>query len=186
MEEKANKRQAKKNMLWFGMISMTMTFAGLTSAYLISSNRKDWDLSFELPLEFSVSTILILLSSLTFYFGKKNILISKLKSLWFLGLTFGISVGFVFLQFKGFGVLIDKGYYFTGAESHVNSSFLYVLVVLHLLHLFFGIIFLSIVTFKVIKEKYNSTNILGASLVTIFWHFLGGLWLYLFLFISYI
>ena len=34
--------RAKKMMLWFGMISMSMTFAGLTSAYVVSSSRADW------------------------------------------------------------------------------------------------------------------------------------------------
>jgi len=34
--------EAKKMMLWFAMISMTMTFAGLTSAYVVSSSRSDW------------------------------------------------------------------------------------------------------------------------------------------------
>ena len=35
-------RKAKKMMLWFGMISITMTFAGLTSAFIVSSSRPDW------------------------------------------------------------------------------------------------------------------------------------------------
>jgi cytochrome c oxidase subunit 3 len=41
--------RAKKNMLWFGMISLTMSFAGLTSAYVISKERKDWLTDFEIP-----------------------------------------------------------------------------------------------------------------------------------------
>ena len=32
--------RTKKMMLWFGMISMSMTFAGLTSAYVVSSSRE--------------------------------------------------------------------------------------------------------------------------------------------------
>ena len=58
-------------MLWFAMISMTMTFAGLTSAYVVSSSRADWLTSFELPTVFLYSTILIFLSSITFFLGKK-------------------------------------------------------------------------------------------------------------------
>ena len=34
--------KAKKMMLWFAMISMTMMFAGLTSAYVVSKARPDW------------------------------------------------------------------------------------------------------------------------------------------------
>ncbi len=33
-------RRAKKMMLWFGMISLTMSFAGLTSAYIVSRDQK--------------------------------------------------------------------------------------------------------------------------------------------------
>ena len=69
MQEK--NARAKKMMLWFAMISMTMTFAGLTSAYVVSSSRADWLTSFELPDVFSYSTILLLLSSVTFFLGKK-------------------------------------------------------------------------------------------------------------------
>ena len=84
--------RAKKMMLWFGMISMTMTFAGLTSAYVVSSSRADWLTSFELPTVFLYSTVLIFLSSITFFLGKKalnqgNVLLQK-TFLWAtLGLT---------------------------------------------------------------------------------------------------
>ncbi len=44
--------KAKKMMLWFGLISITMTFAGLTSAFIVSSSRPDW-------LEFFCSSCLV-------------------------------------------------------------------------------------------------------------------------------
>ena len=59
--------KAKKMMLWFGMISITMTFAGLTSAFIISSSRPDWLDSFVLPTWFTISTISIILSSCLLY-----------------------------------------------------------------------------------------------------------------------
>ena len=34
--------KAKKMMLLFGLLSITMTFAGLTSAYIVSKGRPDW------------------------------------------------------------------------------------------------------------------------------------------------
>ena len=68
LQVKNNK--AKKMMLWFGMISITMTFAGLTSAFIVSSSRPDWLESFVLPGWFTLSTISILLSSLFFQLAK--------------------------------------------------------------------------------------------------------------------
>ena len=65
---KTNK--AKKMMLWFGLISITMTFAGLTSAFIVSSSRPDWLDSFILPTWFTISTVSIALSSLFFQLAK--------------------------------------------------------------------------------------------------------------------
>ncbi len=66
-------RKAKKMMLWFGMISITMTFAGLTSAFIVSSSRPDWLDSFSLPSWFLISTLSILLSSVFFQLAKFNL-----------------------------------------------------------------------------------------------------------------
>ena len=63
------KRKSAKPMLWFSLVSMTMMFAGLTSAYVVSRRRDDW-LAFDLPQAFYYSTLLILLSSITFYLAK--------------------------------------------------------------------------------------------------------------------
>ena len=65
--------RTKKMMLWFGMISMSMTFAGLTSAYVVSSSRADWLENFSMPAVFTYSTITIVLSSITFYLAKNRI-----------------------------------------------------------------------------------------------------------------
>ena len=70
--------RTKKMMLWFGMISMSMTFAGLTSAYVVSSSRADWLEGFVLPQVFNYSTIIILVSSLTFFFAKRSLKKNKL------------------------------------------------------------------------------------------------------------
>ena len=65
--------KSKKMMLWAGMISMTMTFAGLTSAYVVSSQRPDWNIEFNFPSLFYWSTVVIILSSFTFWISKKMI-----------------------------------------------------------------------------------------------------------------
>ena len=71
-----NKERAKKMMLLFALLSITMTFAGLTSAYLVSKGRPDWLVDFQLPNLFFYSTLIIVLSSLTiqisYYYLKLN------------------------------------------------------------------------------------------------------------------
>ena len=180
-----NKR-AKKMMLWFGMISMSMTFAGLTSAYVVSSSRSDWIEQIDLPFAFTISTFLLLLSSGTFYLALKNIketLLKRAQTL--LLITLVLALVFIYFQFQGFREIIEQGYYFTGAESSITTSYLYVLVLLHLAHLIAGVVIVLIVFYNSFREKYSEANTLGFELAVTFWHFLDILWLYLFLFVSF-
>ena len=190
--------KAKKMMLWFGMISITMTFAGLTSAFIVSSSRPDWLDSFILPNWFTISTISIVLSSVFFQFAKFrldkyvrvslpeniNIYIERNNVNILLVLTIITAVIFVVSQFLGFNEIISQGYYFTGPESSVTTSYVYILVFLHLAHLFAGMIVLGFVITKFNKQKYEN-NKLGFEMALIFWHFLGALWIYLFFFIKF-
>ena len=177
--------RAKKMMLLFSMLSIAMTFAGLTSAYIVSKSRPDWIIDFKLPSAFMLSTVFIILSSLSILMAKKNVNKNNITetSFW-LGITFLLSIFFVVSQFSGFDQLISKGYFFTGPESTVTTSFLYVLAVLHLVHLFAGMIVLIVVIYNNQKNKYN-INKLGFELAVTFWHFLGFLWLYLFIFLYF-
>ena len=178
-------RRARKMMLLFSLLSITMTFAGLTSAYIVSKARPDWLKDFELPDYFIISTLIILASSITMWLAKKNVkkkLVSK-TSFW-IAITFLMSIFFFLSQFLGFQELINKGYYFTGAQSTVTTSFLYVLALLHLVHVFAGVIVLIVVFVNNKNKKYNDET-LGFELAETFWHFLGFLWLYLFVFLYF-
>jgi cytochrome c oxidase subunit 3 len=190
--------KAKKMMLWFGMISITMTFAGLTSAFIVSSSRPDWLDSFVLPNWFTISTVSIVFSSIFFQLAKFrldkyvrvslpeniNIYIERNNVNILLVLTILTAIVFVVSQFLGFNEIISQGYYFTGPESSVTTSYVYILVFLHLAHLFAGMIVLTVVISKFNKQKYER-NKLGFELALIFWHFLGALWIYLFFFMKY-
>ena len=177
--------KAKKMMLLFSMLSIAMTFAGLTSAYIVSKARPDWLKDFELPFAFVISTVVIFLSSISISIAKKNVIkndISK-TTLW-LFVTFGLGIIFIISQFSGFNELIGLGYFFTGAQSTITTSFLYVLTVLHLAHLFAGLIVFIVVIINNYKNKYKIEK-LGFELAVTFWHFLGILWLYLFVFLYF-
>ncbi|MCY3998170.1 MAG: cytochrome c oxidase subunit 3 [Flavobacteriaceae bacterium] len=179
-----NIHRSKRMMLWIAMISMSMTFAGLTSAYVVSSNRPDWLSQLVMPRAFTISTIILVLSGVTFWYAKKLIKANQnIQSQWALLITFFLALAFIYFQFQGFGQIIHQGYYFTGPESSITSSFIYILVLLHLIHLVAGIIVVSVVMFNNFKGKYHKKNLIGVELATNFWHFLDGLWLYLYLFI---
>ena len=121
--------RAKKMMLWFGIISMVMTFAGLTSAYVVSKNRPDWLTDFELPVSFLWSTIVMVSSSLTLILSKKMIKAgNRTNATAFLIGTLILAILFVVFQFHSFSEIVSAGYYFTGSESTITTSFIYILV----------------------------------------------------------
>ena len=60
---------AKKQLLWIGMGSILMFFGGLTSAYIVRKPEGNW-LEFVLPEYFTISTIIIVLSSIILFFVK--------------------------------------------------------------------------------------------------------------------
>ena len=178
-----NKVRAKKMMLLFALLSITMTFAGLTSAYIVSKGRPDWLVDFKLPTLFFYSTLLLIISSVTIQIAKYNLTQNKSKKnvlIWLLA-TLLLGVVFCVLQFFSFKNLIEMGYFFAGAQSTITTSFIYVLTFLHAVHLFAGIIVLLVLIYNTNRDKYL-VNKLGFNLGVTFWHFLDILWLYLFLF----
>jgi len=185
-DHKLRTARSYKLILLFAMVSMTMMFAGLTSAYVVSQSRADWLKNFELPSAFFASTIAILGCSVTFHLAKKAIQKDeKSKTTTFLLATLALGIAFVILQFVGFGQIVENGYYFTGSASSITTTFLYIVVVVHLLHLAGGMISLLIIIYNQFKQKYNSTQTLGIELGAMYWHFLDFLWLYLFLFLYF-
>jgi heme/copper-type cytochrome/quinol oxidase subunit 3 len=183
--EKINR--AKKNMLWFGMISLTMSFAGLTSAYVISRERKDWLTDFEIPQAFYLSLAVIIISSITFHFAKQRILKEENRvAMGLLLTTLALGIVFVYLQFRGFSEIIANGYFFTGSESSITTSFVYLVVLMHMIHIFVALITLLVVIYNHYKLKYQNGKTLGIELAATFWHFVDVLWIYLFLFLYFV
>ena len=179
------KGRAKKMMLWFGIVSLVMSFGGLTSAFIVSSTREDWLTNFELPQAFTASTIIIVLSSIVLYFSKKALLKqhNQLSISLLLG-TFVLGLAFIYTQLSGFSEIIQSGYNFTGPTSNITMSYIYIIAVVHILHVLAGLICLIVVIINHLKNKYTPTTILGFELASTFWHFVDILWLYLFFFLS--
>ncbi|MNQ32696.1 Cytochrome c oxidase subunit 3 [compost metagenome] len=185
-EHKSRTARSYKLILLFGIVSMIMMFAGITSAFVVSKSRADWLKDFELPTAFFISTIAIIASSVTFHLAKRAIKKdNQTATTRFLLATLALGIAFVVLQFVGFGQIVESGYYFTGAASSITTTFLYIVTVVHLLHLAGGLISLLIIIYNHFKQKYNSTQTLGIELGAVYWHFLDLLWVYLFLFLYF-
>ena len=183
---KDKQERAKKMMLWFGIISLVMSFAGLTSAFIVSSSREDWLVNFTLPSAFTYSTLIIVLSSVLLFFAKQSFKNNKsvITSLLLIG-AFVLGIVFIYSQIQGFNQIIKSGYNFTGPTSNITISYIYVIAVVHMLHVLAGIICLFVVTINQLNKKYSKENRLGFDLASNFWHFVDILWVYLFFFLYF-
>jgi cytochrome c oxidase subunit 3 len=184
--DKEKHERAKKMMLWFGIISLIMSFAGWTSAFVVSSSREDWLKDFQLPEAFTTSVVLIILSSITLMLAKRALKQdNRSQTTLFLLVTFLLGIGFIISQFMGFGEILQLGYNFTGPTSNITMSYIYVIAVVHILHVVVGLICLLVVIYNHFKQKYSADDMLGFELAAYFWHFVDILWLYLFLFLVF-
>ena len=174
---------AKKQLLWIGMGSILMFFGGLTSAYIVRKPEGNW-MEFILPEYFTFSTVIIVLSSILLFFvkgelRKNNSAFQLVLSVLLLGLLF------TFFQFKGWQQLIAQGVYLTGEGSNASGSFLYVLTLAHLVHLFGGLIALLYVTIQSKEKVFTIENSLAIDLTSVYWHFLALLWLFLYALLNF-
>jgi len=179
--------RAKKMMLWFGIVSLLMGFAGWTSAYIVSSSREDWVKDLSLPSSFLFSTIVIVISSISYIMAKRAMKKDdRTKCTYWLLLTLGLGVVFVLLQFNGFSQMVARGYYFTGPTSNIKMSYVFLIAAVHIVHVAAGLISLLVVLRNHLAKKYSSQEMLGLELGATFWHFLDILWVYLILFMYFV
>lgn len=172
----------KKFAMWLFMISVTMIFASLTSAYIVKKAEGNWSL-IEFPSYFMLTSVLIVLSSVSIHFAyisaKRNNLLNIRLGLVITGL---LAVAFTIGQFLSWGQLVNQDVFFVGNPV---GSFIYVFTGLHVAHLFGGLIFLTVVLYNSFKYKVHSKNLAQLEMCITYWHFLGGLWLYLYLFLVF-
>jgi cytochrome c oxidase subunit III len=175
--------RASKMMVIVGIISLVMTFGGLTSAFIVSSSRIDWLKELVLPNAFFWSTALILLSSFCLIMGRRSVKKGlKSRASLFIAVTLVMGIAFLISQFVGFQQIVESGYNFTGPTSNITMSYIYVITVLHILHVVAGLIALLVVLIMNQKGAYSPSSMTGFDMAAIFWHFVDLLWIYLFIF----
>jgi len=173
-------------MMWIAIGSLCMMFAGLTSAYIVKRNQSKW-LDFDLPVVFYYSTLVIMLSSVTLYLALKSFKAREIERYKFLmALTAVLGVLFAILQFRGFNYLNSHGVQLLGEGSNSAASFLFVIISLHVLHVFGGVIALLIVFAKSYSKRIKKYSSLPIEIVSTYWHFVDLLWVYLLLFFIWI
>jgi cytochrome c oxidase subunit 3 len=170
----------KKFALWLFIVTVVMIFASLTSAYIVRQSEGNW-LEFDLPSIFWYTSGIIVLSSITLHWAYLSAKKDDLQALR-TGMIVTSVLGFTFLvgQWYSWVALVDRDVFFVGNPA---GSFLYVFTGLHALHLISGVIFLIIVLISSFRYQVHSKNLDTMEMCVTYWHFLGGLWLYLFMFL---
>ena len=172
---------SKKFALWLFIASIVMLFAALTSAYIVRRAQDGW-FTFDIPAPFYGSTVILIFSSLTMYMGLKS---ARKNTLYHLKTciiaTFVLGLIFLYLQWKGWRALVSIGVYFSG--NNTAGSFIYVLTGTHALHLISALIFILIILIRSFRKRIPIKNLVPIQVCNTYWHFLGGLWLYLFIFL---
>lgn len=171
----------KKFALWLSMVSMAMLFAALTSAFIVKQSDGNW-VSFELPNIFAINTVIIAMSSITMhltYLAAKRDVLKRVK--WMLFITVVLGLLFLIGQYISWSELVKNEVHFT--SNYVSGSFIYVFTGLHALHLVGGIVFLLITFGSSLASQIHSKKLAQLEMCMTYWHFLGGLWLYLYIFL---
>lgn len=180
----------QKFALWLFILTVIMIFGGLTSGYIVQRSfvSADRQIIFDLPPILWTNLILILLSSVSMQF-----------SLWFakrdehrnatltLLMTLGLGIFFLIGQVYAWGDLTESGLPFVDSRRIDNSvSYFYVFTGLHGLHIVAALLVLLVAIVKTARQNFlPGRRILTYEMATIFWHFLGVLWVYLFIFLKY-
>lgn len=176
-------RKAKKFSLWLGMIGMFMMFAALSSGFIVyTQGGVDKGLKTLLPTQFIYSTIVIVLSSVTMQLAYRSAkrLEFKQQITWLVA-TILLGVAFFFIQIEAWGILTARGVYFI--NTNASQSFIYIFTGMHLAHILGGIIVLLRALIGKLKNIPHINNTFRMELATLFWHFLGVLWIYIYVFL---
>lgn len=171
----------KKFAMWLFMVTVVMLFAAWTSAYIVRQAEGNW-LEYDLPEVFWITSGIVVLSSITLqwaYLSAKKDNFVQLR----IGMILTVVLGIAFLvgQWYSWIALVDREVFFVGNPA---GSFLYVLTGMHGLHLISGLLFLIIVLISTFRLKVHAKSLVSMEMATTYWHFLGGLWLYLFMFLQ--
>jgi cytochrome c oxidase subunit 3 len=174
--------------VWLLMIASTMLFAAFSSAYIVhrSDNLRNGEwLQFDIPDWFFISTGIVIgtsiLIQLATWLNKKG---SRAVSSLLIFLTILGGLLFGWSQFQGYNDLVDMGIYFrSDSAAGISGSFFYVITGIHLAHILLGLLILFYTLIQSLRGKINSEKTLMMYVSSVYWHFLGFLWIYLFLFL---
>jgi cytochrome c oxidase subunit 3 len=158
-----------------GIAGIAMTFAAFTSALVMrKGGASDW-VHFQLPPLLFANTAVLLASSGTLEVARRRLRRGVPGGTGWLSATLALGVLFVAGQLAVWRNLAAQGVFLATGPS---SAFFYVLTAAHGAHLLGGMTALAYLQYRV--RRATAAPLGAVAAVTTYWHFMDGLWLYLF------
>ncbi|MGH9800081.1 MAG: cytochrome c oxidase subunit 3 [Blastocatellia bacterium] len=162
--------------VWLVLASVTMLFAALTSAYVVNRAHS---MPITMPQVLWLSTVVILASSATFEIARRALKrrVETKFRLW-IGVTTALGFGFLILQLAAWSELKASGFYI---NKNLHSAYSYLFTGLHGVHLIGGLVALAFMTLRSQAKWTTVRRRVAVDVAAMYWHFLDGLWVFLFL-----
>jgi cytochrome c oxidase subunit 3 len=181
----------KRIMLFILLFGLSFLFLALTVSYVYIRVINGVP-PVQVPLLFVLNTVVLLASSWAMVQAKKAYLNDETERYQqFLLRTLQLSVVFMVMQMIAWTMLIQNNIYL---GSSTTAAFLYVISFVHLVHVVAGIPFLYLFYRAAKKRMVDPVTVLvyfsdpekqlKLRLLTVYWHFLDFLWVYLVLFFA--
>jgi len=172
----------------FLIMVVMMTFGGLMAAYMVIATNKaaEWR-PFDLPIQVWISSLLIFISSLAYHLGKAAVDRNDQPSAkkWFI-VTTVLGAAFISSQLLAWLALVGRGLYLQG---NPYAGFFYILTAVHAVHVLGGIAALGSILLRAWYPTESPSEIVKrrtiAQVVGWYWHFMGVLWLALFVLLGF-
>jgi len=169
---------------WVYLMSDLLMFSILFAVYaVLSKNTLDGPTGREIfsrPLALA-ETLILLTSSFTSGVGmiaaRKG---NKQQVLGWFSATFLLGAAFLVLEMKEFTEFISEGH--TISTNAFFSSF-FALVGTHGLHIISALLWLGLILIFIMKRGLTTSMVRKLSLLSLFWHFLDIVWIFIFTFV---
>lgn len=160
------RRMASGTGILLALAAVTMFFMALTSAFLVRKGTGgDW-VPIRIPAILYANTLVLVASSFCLEVGRR-----RKRGGWLYAATV-LGIAFLAGQVVAWRELAAQGVY---VSTNPGASFFYVLTAAHGVHLVGGVLGLLYAG----SARARGGNALGVA--STYWHFMGGLWIYLLL-----
>src|SRR5437879_4770551 len=160
-----------------GLVSILMFFMALASAFIVLRYSSDLWVTVHLPRILWANTGVLLASSFTLESARRRLFLadaSGFHKFWLVTTALGLL--FVAGQLVAWRQLVAQGVYIASNQA---SSFFYIFTGAHGVHLLGGVAALLFVLLRNFEKSQISMS-LAAEITSYYWHFMDGLWIFLF------